>query len=105
MIHIGKPRVGRSAPNKTHAQSVLFDRDLWDESRARRWLNEHDYRIDGLDRAANFLRFRQYDPDKTRFEYRTSFRQGGPKGVSVVWGIPRGRVRKSIGRGFWDGLL
>jgi len=43
-------------------QSVLFDKDHWDENKARAWLKDHDFKAGSPDSTTNTLRFRQKDP-------------------------------------------
>jgi hypothetical protein len=84
------PTVGRSAdPDaSSHVQSVIFNKDLWDESRAREWLEDHGFFVDGLDETSTSYRFRQVDPDSERFNYRNDS-DDLPEGVTFVIGIPK----------------
>lgn len=55
---VGVPKDGGG----TQVQSILFDKKLWTEQRAREWLKKHGYHSGKIDRGANYLRFRQKDP-------------------------------------------
>lgn len=76
------PDVKRTAPNKTHTQSVIFDKKKWTVDSAKEWLNKHDFFIDGLDVTDTQLRFRQFNPSD-KFEYIT---QNIGKGISLIIG-------------------
>ena len=65
------PNVGRKA-EKNHTQSVVFEKKAdWTEASSRKWMEEHDYFTDGLDETESSFRWRQYDPDDGKFDYRT----------------------------------
>jgi len=65
------PEVGRKAPEETHTQSVCFYKDAdWTEASSKKWCEEHDYYTDGLDETDSLYRWRQYDPDDSKFRYR-----------------------------------
>lgn len=51
-------------------QSILFDRNLWTQQKAKKWLMNHDYIYPKIDITENFFRFRQKVPDKNK-RYRT----------------------------------
>ncbi|HDY90302.1 MAG TPA: hypothetical protein ENH82_19555 [bacterium] len=56
--------IGRlKGEDKTTTQSVSFDKNKWDESQAKKWLNDHNMRSDKVDVTENTIRFRQRDPD------------------------------------------
>jgi len=80
------PAVGRSAPDATHTQSVVFKKDDWTETRARSWLKSNDMFTDGLDETENTYRFRQYDPNDNKYRYRVVTKDL-PAGVSFVIGF------------------
>jgi hypothetical protein len=43
------PNVNRRAPNKTHTQSVVFEKSAgWTKERARKWVSDHGYYTDGM---------------------------------------------------------
>lgn len=44
-------------------QSVVFDKKHWTIPKAKKWLKEHDYYYDMIDRKTDQLRFRQYNPE------------------------------------------
>lgn len=43
-------------------QSVLFSRDAYSATQARRWLHSHDFVSWKVDVTPRYLRFRQLDP-------------------------------------------
>lgn len=91
------PAVGRKASGK-HTQSVLFSKAAWTEERARKWCKDHDYFTDGMDESDDFYRFRQYDPDPAKFEYRNEViekTKDGKTSIELVLGIPKGQTKGS----------
>jgi HK97 family phage prohead protease len=64
------PNVGRKAPDKEHTQSVCFYKEKWTKESSNKWCKDHDYYVDGLDETDNLYRYRQYDPDDSKFRYR-----------------------------------
>lgn len=79
------PDVTRTAPDKTHTQSVVFDKQFFTRSESNKWCKDHDYFTDGMDETATQFRYRQYQPDDSKFSYR-SFNKGLPKGISFILG-------------------
>lgn len=52
-------------------QSILFDKTIWNEETARKWLKEYRFKYKGKMHETNdYLRFRQFPPDKFK-QYRT----------------------------------
>jgi hypothetical protein len=49
---------------KREVQSVIFNREIWSESRARSWLKAHNYISEKIDITPHALRFRQKDPER-----------------------------------------
>ena len=45
-------------------QSVLFDRDLWSQVKAIKFLKLHEKKYNKVDYTTNKMRFRQYNPKK-----------------------------------------
>ena len=59
-------------PRATSIQSILFDRDRWTVSEAKRWLEDHDKKIPSVDRTTDYYRFRQAPPGNfDRSTFRT----------------------------------
>lgn len=84
------PEVGRQAPNKQHTQSVVFEKDAdWTEASSRKWCEDHDYYTDGFDETDTQYRWRQYDPDADKFNYRNQ--EIEKDSISLVLGIPKGK--------------
>ena len=65
------PIVRRTAPDQQHTQAVIMAKGKFTEAQCREWLKEHDYYVDGYDESESYHRWRQYDPDSDKFEYRT----------------------------------
>lgn len=80
------PNVGREGPAKTHVQSVLFNKDKWTPVKAKTWLSSHKMKHDGMDETDKYLRYRQYNPDASRFSYRT---ETVGKGITFIYGFPK----------------
>jgi len=82
------PKVGREAPNEEHTQSVVFEKDAgWTEESSKKWCEEHDYYTDGFDETKTQYRYRQYDPDYEKFDYRKQ--EIEKDSISLVLGIPK----------------
>lgn len=54
--------VGFPESGSSEIQSVIFDKENWDEAAAKEWLGEHDLKAGTPDVTANTLRFRQKNP-------------------------------------------
>jgi hypothetical protein len=81
------PNVGRKPPDKAHEQSIVFEKDEWKEPAARAWCKSHGYYTDGMDEMENTYRFRQFDPDAGKFNYRN---KAVGKGITFVLAFPKG---------------
>jgi HK97 family phage prohead protease len=90
------PNVNRKAPDKEHTQSVCFYKDKWSKEEAKKWCKDHDYYTDGLDETDNLFRFRQYDPDDTKFRYRNQVIE--KDSIFLVIGYPKGKSSASQDR-------
>lgn len=85
------PDVGRKAPNKNHTQSVVFEKEAgWTKESSRKWCKDHEYYTDGLDVTETQFRFRQYDPDDSKFNYRTLVIK--EKSIYLIRGILKARL-------------
>ena len=85
------PNVSRKAPDKTHIQSVRFDKSDWTLEEAKKYCKDHGWFVDGVDESSpNQIRFRQYQPDDKKFTYRF-FNKGLKKGVSFIMGYLKGK--------------
>jgi hypothetical protein len=91
------PTVHRNAPEKVHWQTVLFPREGWTKKSAESWLKTHSNRhplakdgyplyTDGYHETDNFIRFRQFDNDNDKFNYRTQVLKNN---IRVVMGYPK----------------
>lgn len=83
------PTVNRQAPDKTHTQSMRFRKPQWTKDESKKWVVEHDGFIDGYDETENEHRWRQYDPDYEKFDYRT-LENNLPAGVYFITGYKKG---------------
>lgn len=76
----------------TKIQSILFDRDKWTATTAKKWLLEHGKKTPVADTTDRFYRFRQTPP----FAFQAgSFRTiviSRPDGIKAVIGRPRTRL-------------
>lgn len=82
------PNVNRSAPNENHVQSVLFYKIAgWTVASSRKWVTDHDYFTDGLDETETQFRWRQYDQDKNKFNYRSQVIK--PNSIALILGFPK----------------
>lgn len=51
---------------KTNVQSIIFDKKYWTIPRAKQFLQDKHYVAPKVDETANFLRFRQFTPNKNK---------------------------------------
>lgn len=69
-------------------QSVIFDRELFDEAAARSWLAASRFESLGkMHPTARYLRFRQYEPDAGE-RYRTKALPNHP-GIKLIIQVSR----------------
>lgn len=52
------------AKKKTNVQSIIFDKQYWTITSAKRFLRAKNYVAPKVDETVNFYRFRQFDPNK-----------------------------------------
>jgi len=78
------PTTGRKAPSKTHVQTVIFSKAKWTPEKAREWLKNNGYSSGNMDETSTSYRFRQYDPEPSKFRYRTKTLQ---EGLSITNGF------------------
>jgi hypothetical protein len=52
----------KRCPKGTKIQTVIFPVEKWTAKTARKWLKDHGFTGIGIDRAKNYLRFRQESP-------------------------------------------
>ncbi len=92
------PNVDRPAPSENHTQSVLFYKNAgWTKASSKKWVKDHDYFTDGLDETDNMFRWRQYDPDDTKFRYVTKVIEEKDKksSIALVLAYKKGKQMKS----------
>lgn len=51
--------------NHKLVQSVIFKKSLFTPAQAISWLQEHEFKNNGIHTTENYHRFRQFDPDYT----------------------------------------
>jgi hypothetical protein len=71
-------------------QSVIFDRTLWTEDAAERWLHQNGYAVPLVDAKLHYYRYRQVEPDRSA-HYAT--RAGPEPGIKLI------RMWQTKGRG------
>lgn len=80
-------------------QSVIFKKDKYSATEARKWLKDNKYKAPKVDETENMLRFRQMSPsvvDKKGYtEYRT--KPLGKSGIELVLAY-KGRIQGGSGR-------
>jgi len=84
------PTVNRKAPVEPHLQTIVFERAAWTEERARAWLKENGHRADGMHETETELRFRQFDPERSRFGYAPIKVR---RGIRAIRGTPAKRSK------------
>lgn len=57
-------------------QSVLFNKHLWSQKRARRYLKRKGFKDNGVDETENQLRYRQHEVDHTKKFYTKTLKNG-----------------------------
>jgi hypothetical protein len=57
-------------------QSVLFNKHLWSQFEARKYLMKHGFKDYGVDETENELRYRQHEPDSSKKYYTKTLRGG-----------------------------
>ena len=61
-----------------HIQSIIFDKGLYTEMKARQWLKDHDFKFKNkIHTTDKFLRFRQLSPLKDNVQYRVKYIDDG----------------------------
>jgi hypothetical protein len=79
-------------------QSVLFDKEKFDEDKARKWLEDHDFIHSKVDvpEGGRYIRFRQFPPEECKGDPRTDELTDGIK--AIVCPVD---VKMSDDRNFW----
>jgi len=88
----------KTAPNSSHTQSVRFSKKKWTVEKARAWLKGNGFVVSAVDETENQLRFRQFEPDDSRFRYRN---KSLGDGITLIVAFPKGSKAKSF-RGTMD---
>ena len=70
----------------TVIQAVIFNKEMYDTARCRRWLMKHKlFPIKRVHETTNWLRYRIREPDYNSNEYRTKQISNG---IKIVVSIP-----------------
>ena len=69
-------------------QSYLFDRSIWTESQAKKWLRDHDAKIPKVDKTKNYYRYRQESPTHFRKKPYGTKEIGKNTGIYIVTACP-----------------
>ncbi len=78
---------GRICPVGTEVQTLIFDKDEFNEKSAKSWAKNHDFKYGYVDSKENTHRIRQQEPDEFKAD---SFRTIDiTKGVKAVIGCPK----------------
>jgi hypothetical protein len=83
-------------------QTIMFSTKHFDGNSARAWLRKHGFKVPKMDRTANYIRYRQFDP---KMFNKDSFRTlEFKKGVKAVVGIPKKKFVKNppLRRNRWE---
>ena len=77
------PRGGR-----TEIQSLLFPVKLWTETRAKAWAQKNDFRYGDVDVTDNYIRLRQFEPERFgRMRTKCLMRRGGKCVIKAIVGV------------------
>ena len=64
----------------THVQAILFDKTIYDEKKAAKWLKDHKiHPIKEVHVTENYYRYRLKVPDEDKYRYRTDDLKNGIK--------------------------
>jgi len=90
---------GAGLENKNYVvQSIIFYRDKWTTTEAKKWLKENGYKIPGVDKKENTLRFRQLDPNLVEKDGFTEFRTielGDNSGILLILAYKKNKISKN----------
>lgn len=89
-IHGGARAQAKKAKKKasSRVQSVVFPKDEWTKDEAMKWLSDHMFKYEKVDKEPNTLRYRQADPYKfARFATKVVDSDGRP--VNLVIGFKK----------------
>jgi uncharacterized protein len=72
--------------NAKDVQAVIFTthNNSWTEDRAKRWLQDHGFRNDKMEKTSSSLRFRQIDLNACKEGSFVSMRENVPRGVTMI---------------------
>jgi len=72
----------------TEVQTVLFDKDRWTVTEAKKWLRDNDFISPKVDETDRYLRFRQVHPDDFKPKSFRTIPFGKNTGIKAVIGEP-----------------
>lgn len=82
-------------PRSTTVQTVIFDRQLWTVSAAKKWLKDHDYKVPPVDTTDDYHRFRQHPTFQFTAGTLRTKNFGKDTGIKAVIGMPRKAKKKN----------
>jgi len=84
------PKINEPSTTKkpSEIQSVIFDIKLWDESKAKKWLNDNDFSglIADTESNGDYIRFRQHNPNRYK-NFKTI--ESGKDGIKFILGFTK----------------
>jgi hypothetical protein len=95
-VAVEKPKVNRKPdadPGKSVAQSLIFDKEVFDLAGARQWIADNEGFGDyGVDETTTSYRFRQYDPE----HFESFATKELTSGVTAVLGVVAGEQEEEM---------
>jgi hypothetical protein len=73
----------------TEVQTVLFDKERWTVSAAKKWLRDHGYKTPSVDTTSEYHRFRQRPPFQFQKGTFRTINFGKNTGIKSVIAVPR----------------
>lgn len=55
---------------KHEVQSIIFKKNAFTKEKAEDWIREHGYKNNGVDEKVKTLRYRQIQPNQSKYKYR-----------------------------------
>jgi Mor family transcriptional regulator len=73
----------------TEVQTVLFDKERWTVSAAKKWLRDHGYKTPSVDTTSEYHRFRQLPPSRFQNGTFRTINFGKNTGIKSVIAVPK----------------
>jgi len=87
----------RTVRQPSEVQSILIPKASFTKRQAQAWVAEHGFIDPGVDETDDYYRFRQMDPDRQHFKYRTiPFGDSGVQAVVRVSRLPQERENPGV---------